>query len=127
MSTFRLVHQVFLYDDPAFSNEPNESRLRYGLDETETFKVDYRLDRKFPNSSVTALSLTGGPFKWFYLLCDQPIKVRFDANVDDTCAVEPVTPLTLDGLLIKRGSFNTLSINVPGTTDARVVILAGVI
>lgn len=127
MSNIRLINQIFLFDDLTFSNDSTLSRINYKIDKTENLSVDFRQDRVFPATTTTSLGLTGGPFTWFYLNCDQTVSVRFDTNTDDTVVVSPSVNGTLDGILFKRGNFSNVSIHVPGTIAPRVIIFAGVV
>ena len=127
MSTIRVINQVILYDDVTFINDSTESRINYKIDVQVPLTADFRLDQKFPATAITPITLYNGPYKWFYLNCDQPLSVRFNGNVDDTCLVSPDVNGNMTGLLLKRGNIVSLSINVQGATSPRVIILAGAI
>lgn len=124
MSTLKVLHEVVLFDDSEDSNDPDQVRIKYKLSQEEELTGDVRIDRTFPNSATTASGLPTGTYDWLYVLTDQPIALRFDGSSDDVM-VEPSENGTKDGLLIKRGEFETLSINVPGTDDAGVFIMVG--
>lgn len=127
MSTLKVLHEITLFDDDDDSNDPDQARIKYKLSQEETLTGDFRLDMVFPNSATTNTNIPTGTYDWLYILSDQEINVRMEGAITDDVTVAPSVAGTKDGILIKRGSFTSLSINVPGSDNAQVFIMGGTV
>ena len=125
MSTLKVLHEITLFDDTTSSNDPNQARIKYKLNQEEDLSGDFRYDATIPASDNTDINFPSGTYDWLYLVTDQEIYVRLNGLTTNEVSVKPSVAGTKDGLFIKRGNLTSLTITVPGTTDAKVYILVG--
>lgn len=127
MSTLKALSEIWLFDDSESSNDPEQVRIKYSLDQEEELSQDFRADMQLSASSVTTIPLPDATYSWLYILTDQQISVRLSGSLTDEVVVKPTAAGERDGIMLIRSSFDSLDINVEGSTSAKVFILAGIV
>ena len=126
MSRAEFTIDALVYSDVAASNDPQQRDFDY---KKSIFVSSLNNPQSqiltLPNSSATSISLPSASVNWLYIETDQSVSIRFNGDILDNVIVEPSVSGVSDGVLFKRGSITSLSINVAGTTDANVRIFAG--
>jgi len=126
MSTLKVLHEISLYDDTESSNNPEQVRLKYSLDNEEILSSDYRMDLVLAAATTTAIPLPSATYNWLYVLTDQEVSLRISGLSTDQILVSPSAAGERDGIYLVRGNFTSLSVRVAGATAANVFILAGI-
>lgn len=117
-----------VYSDLTSTNNPQlvDFNYRKSVDVAEIDKVSNQQLELAPTTTTAITIPAVSGTNWIYLETNQPIILRFNGDSGNTVAVSPSVAGTSDGLFFKRGSFTSLSINVPGTVAADVVLMMGV-
>ncbi len=125
MSLANFVIEMHVYDDSTTTNDPKQRLFDYkkSLSIADLGNANVQI-LELTQGQLTAISIPNDA-TWIYIETNQAIHARFNGDTTANNKIEPSVSGTSDGVLFKRGEFTSLSINVPGATNANVKIFMG--